>query len=532
MPEEPEVQSVDLQRYVGLLRRRYPYFLMSFLVGWVLVWVASWVLPPKYKSSTLILVEQPTMPKDYVTPNVNEDLQGRMQNITQQILSRTRLLRIIGQLNLYPNSRHSHLTPDEKVEKMRKDIKIELVHGPQDQITAFNIFYSAHDPRVAQQVTGELTKLFIDENLEVRQQQSEDTTKFLQSRLEAARQSLAQQEAKVRAFKGGHLGDLPSQQASNLQILSGLQSQLQNEEDALNTAQQQRVYYESLLSQYRTLQGTSKTSTGGTSSLTATDQELAKLRARLADLSSHYTDQYPDIRNLKVQIAETEKIREQLVAEMKERKANPPESEDADLHDSGDPLQNSAKLQLQGQLNANKTEVADRERSIAALKEKVDEYQARLNQEPASEQQLADLTRGYYKSKANYDELLKKESESQMATSMEQMQQGERFRMLDPPSLPLKPDFPNRLIFCGLAVAFGLMLGGAVTAGLEFLDDRLHNEKDLKSLLSVRVLGEIPEILTPADESRGLRRKWAGAVMGVIVVIIIAVGSAISYLRG
>jgi polysaccharide biosynthesis transport protein len=198
----------------------------------------------------------------------------------------------------------------------------------------------------------------------------------------------------------------------------------------------------------------------------------------------------------------------------------------------GDPLQNAAKLQLQGQLNANKAEVADRERSIAALKEKVGEYQGRLNQEPASEQQLADLTRGYDQSKANYDELLKKESESQMATSMEQMQQGERFRMLDPPSLPLKPDFPNRLVFCGLAVVFGLMLGAAVMAGLEFLDERLHNEKELKALVSVRVIGEIPEILTPADEYRSSKRRWTSIAMASIVVIIIAVGSAISYLRG
>ena len=105
---------------------------------------------------------------------------------------------------------------------MRKDIEIELVRDSQEAITAFNISYSARDPHVAQQVTGELTELFINENLEVRQQQSEDTTKFLESQLETARQSLAEQEAKVREFKGAHVGDLPTQQASNLQILSGL----------------------------------------------------------------------------------------------------------------------------------------------------------------------------------------------------------------------------------------------------------------------------------------------------------------------
>ena len=91
---------------------------------------------------------------------------------------------------------------------------------------------------------------------------------------------------------------------------------------------------------------------------------------------------------------------------------------------------------LQGQLRSNQVEIANREHSIVALKARVDDYQARLNQEPVREQQLADLTRGYEQSKANYDDLLKKKNESAMATSMELLQQGERFRMIDPPSLP------------------------------------------------------------------------------------------------
>ena len=122
MPEDQDPQPLDLPRYLDVVRRRYPYFLVSLLLGWFLVWATSWVLPPKYKSATLILVEQPTMPKDYVTPNVNEDLQGRLQNIEQQILSRTRLLHIIEQLNLYTAGSHHRLNPDEKVERMRNDI--------------------------------------------------------------------------------------------------------------------------------------------------------------------------------------------------------------------------------------------------------------------------------------------------------------------------------------------------------------------------------------------------------------------------
>jgi polysaccharide biosynthesis transport protein len=169
--EDEKSEGLNLQHYLGVVRRRHLHFLIPLFLGWVMVWGASWVLPPRYLSSTLILVEQPTMPKDYVTPNVNDDLQERMQSITQQILSRTRLMHIIDQFKLYAG--RAQRSPDQKVEMMRKDITIELVRDERNQITAFNVSYSSRSPLLAQQVTSELTNLFINENLEVRQQQSE-----------------------------------------------------------------------------------------------------------------------------------------------------------------------------------------------------------------------------------------------------------------------------------------------------------------------------------------------------------------------
>jgi len=148
--EEESSQGFDLPRYLGIVRRRHMQFLIPLFLGWAVVWGASWVLPRKYLSSTLILVEQPTMPKDYVTPNVNDDLQERMQSITQQILSRTRLLHIIDQFSLYDSPR-SQRSADQKVDRMRKDIAIDLVRDERNQITAFNVSYSSRDPRIAQQ---------------------------------------------------------------------------------------------------------------------------------------------------------------------------------------------------------------------------------------------------------------------------------------------------------------------------------------------------------------------------------------------
>src|SRR5437867_11349966 len=314
---DQDQQPFDWRSHLALFQRRRWLILLPFFAGWLIVWMASWWLPSIYRSGTLILVEQPTVPQQFVVPNIAGDLQERLQNITQQILSRTRLLHIIEGLNLYAKERQRR-TEDEIVERMRKDIEIELVRDKNNELTAFNIYFSSRDRHVAQQVTNELSNLFISENLELRQAQSQNTTEFLESELEEARKNLADQEAKVREFKDKHVGDLPGQLQSNLQILSGLQSQLQNEDEALNRAKQQNVYLESLLGQYRTFQGAAK---GGTNAplagLPELDQELDKLRAQLTDLSAHYTDRHPDVRKLKEQIARTERNREQLVKSLK-----------------------------------------------------------------------------------------------------------------------------------------------------------------------------------------------------------------------
>src|SRR5271156_399408 len=140
--EEKNSGGFDLPHYLGMVRRRHMQFLIPLLLGWLIVWGASWVLPSRYRSGTLILVEQPTMPKDYVTPNVNDDLQDRLRSITEQILSRTRLLHIIEQHNLYLEP-HRMLTPDEKVEQMRKDIVIELVRDNENRVSSFNVSYQS-----------------------------------------------------------------------------------------------------------------------------------------------------------------------------------------------------------------------------------------------------------------------------------------------------------------------------------------------------------------------------------------------------
>jgi succinoglycan biosynthesis transport protein ExoP len=533
MAEEFEEQgsSFDFARIPAIVRRRHIPFLVLLFACWLIVWGSSWVLPAWYKSSTTILVQQPTMPKNYVVPNVTDDLQERLQGIEQQILSRTRLLMIIDKLHLYSGSRPA-LSVDDKVRRMGREIGVDLIRDPETgEITAFKISFWASDPHTAQQVTSELTNLFIDENSRVREQESENTTQFIQDQLAMARATLADQDAKVRAFQAAHEGSLPTQQASNLQILSGLQSQLENEQDALNTARQQRVYTQSLVDQYGSLPGTVRTSTGAPSGVAALDEQLDTLRAKLADLSTRYTDRYPEVQEVKSEIAKTEKEREQMVASLKSKAAGKDRDQDSDAQTEADSTQNTPILQLRSQLKAYGVEISNREQAIASLKSRINDYQGRLNEQPAVEQQLADLTRGYEQSKANFDDLLKKENDSQMATSMEHLQEGERFAVLDPPSLPVKPDFPNRLKMCGAGLGAGLVLGALVVFGLEFFDDRMYGEKEIQNLLPVAVIAEIPDVVSPAEVQRNKKSIMLGWTLAGFVFCTILAGSAFSFLR-
>jgi protein tyrosine kinase modulator len=530
--EEEQQESFEIPDFAeikGIVRRRRWQFLVPFFCGWVLVWGASWLIPSTYRSGTLILVEQPSVPEKYVVSNIDSDIQQQLDSITQQILSRTRLLRIIDSLDLYAQER-KHRSPDDMVETMRKDIDIELSHGDDKKLSAFNIYYANRDPKMAQAATAELANLFISENLEQRQKRSENTTNFLQDQLAQARAKLAAQEAKLRVFKDQHLGELPTQTQSNLQILSGLQNQLQVNQDSLNRAKQQNTYLESLINQYRTMgQGAKPGETAGPLGLAAIDTELDRLRAQLSDLSSHYTDKHPDVRKTKEQIARTEKMRDRIVAGMNApvNNSSPAGAATQSFEPKSGPM-----LEMESQLKANRLEIANREAEIREEQSKINQYQARLNMAPVMEQQFADITRDYDQSKTDYESLLAKKNQSEMSTDLEKTQQGEHFRMLDPPNRPVKPYKPNRLMLCVAGLAAGLVLGGAFAFGQEKLAGKVYSEREIKKLVPFGVIAEIPPIETLEEQSSRKRGAWFAGAAAVLMAGFILLGSAVTYLYG
>ena len=476
--ERDEEVSRSLSEYWAIVLRRRWYILIPLFVCWAIACAGSWLIPSVYQSDALILVEQQKVPEQYVVPNVTVNLQDRLQSMTQQILSRTRLQSTINRFHLYESPNRIAISQSEDaVERMRKDITIELVEAPghPGQLTSFKIRYSAGKPDLAQKVNSELTSLFIDENLKSQQQLSESTTAFLQNQLADARLKLEDQETKVRAFKANHFGNLPSQVETNVQILSGLQAQLQNTQRALDGANQQKLYLESLQKEYQTVQESLGNANSAGASPNSLNKDLLDLRRQLREAQLRYTEDHPDVVKLKEKVSKMEKLKQEIDAQAATEK---PDKGSADV-DPASAMEvqrgsTSSMMQVQSQLKANRLEIQNYQQRERKIESDISMYQARLNLTPATEQELADITRGYEESKSNYNSLLQKQNQSQLATSLEQRQQGQQFRILDPPSLPARPSAPNHLIISIGGLLVGLAIGAGLTAFLEMTNVRVR----------------------------------------------------------
>ena len=202
----------------------------------------------------------------------------------------------------------------------------------------------------------------------------------------------------------------------------------------------------------------------------------------------------------------------------------------------------SPVMQLESQLKANDQEIKDTQTQLKAVEAQIQQYQSRLNMSPVREQQLADISRDYDQSKANYESLLKKQMQSQLSTNLEKRQEGEQFRVLDPPSLPQNAFWPNRVKFSLGGLAGGLVAGLLLAFVSEKISGRVRTEKELKAILadvstsieivSSRVLVGIPHMPVEGEETR---KRWQHAVEAAAVVVLIAgivAGNLLSVYKG
>jgi polysaccharide chain length determinant protein (PEP-CTERM system associated) len=539
MPE-PETSSSDtLQRVVGIIARGRWLILLTASVVVLATVVVLYQLPNRYTSEATLLVVPQQVPARYVTPTTETNIADALQAMTQDVLSRARLLELIDQFGLYPKERQ-RLAPEEVIELMRKYIEIQPMDPApgRKEITSFKISFVAEKAILAQEVTSKLTSFFIQANLKTREDQAASTTNFLRDALEAAKTRLTAQEERVRDFKTQYLGELPEQQPGNLAILSGAQLQLQNIAASLDRAQQQRAYLESLLTGYRRLMSRGSPVPGVTlpeaarslTPLQTAQNDLARLQAEKDRLVATYNAQYPDVRALSREI----EAKQALVAKLQSAKtpdagATPdpartapaaPESADDD----------SSITQLKSQLESNRLEIDNLIRDEAQQKTVIAQYQNRLNMTPVREQQLAGILRDYDLSKLDYADLLGKEQQSQLAANLEKQQGGQQFRLVEPPSLPFIPSSPKRVKIGLGGLGAGLVLGLLAAFVKDLTKPSLRTPKEVSQRFNAPLVIGIPAILTVAEVRR---HKWKTKVelLGGSVLTLVICAAELYVLR-
>jgi polysaccharide chain length determinant protein (PEP-CTERM system associated) len=488
-------RALTLQDYTVILKRRWWMIAIPAIIFPIVGYGITFLVQPQYVSQTLVLVEQQKVPDTYVKPVVTEDLNGRLATMREQILSRSRLQPIIERFNLFANSK---MSMDDRIDLTRKNIDIKPIQSEIARaggLPGFFISFTANDARTAQLVCGEIQSLFVSENLSDRQASASGTTEFLKGQLADAKAKLDEEDAKLAKFQQTYAGKLPGAETSNTSMLTTLNTQLDAATQSLARMEQDKSYAESILALQQSQ--VAQTSEHGGASPQTDQVELQQLLAQEADLTTRYTDDYPDVVTVRRKIKE---LRQQM--------AKAPAPAVITAPSSPKPSDSLSVLQLRAQLRAMEQGIAQKKRDQTEIQAQLRMYQERIAASPAVEEEYKSITRDNQTAQAFYDDLLNKMNQSKMATDLEKRQQGEQFRVMDEPNLPEAPAFPKRPAFVMGGLALGLALGLLIVALLEYMDTALRSERDVWAFTKLPTLGVIA--FNGEESPVKIKRRWFG----------------------
>lgn len=558
-----EEQTKDLKDYLVALRRRKKQILTTIGVLAVISVLVALLLPPVYRSSATILIEEQEIPAELVRSTITSYADQRIQVISQQVMTRANMMQIIEKYNLYPRQRQRETT-EEVLERMRKDIKFNMVSADvidrrSGQKTmaaiAFTLAFDGETAAGAQKVASELTSLYLNENLKSRQQKSTETSTFLAEEASKLSEHISEIETKLADFKEKNVGRLPELASLNMQMRDRTDSEVMEVDRQLNVLEERKFYLEgqlaqlkpnspmisasgerildsderlkALQAQYASLSGiysanhpdvvkmrremeALKKETGGDGDMQEQAKQLTRMRSDLAAMREKYSDDHPDVIKSKKAIAALEESHKKTVTSSDAPRFKKPE--------------NPAYISMQSQLESAHSELKTLRAKRNDLKAKMASYESRLEQAPQVEREYLDLNRDHENSIRRYQEVKAKLMEAEVAQQMEKDSKGERFSLIDPAQLPEKPHSPNRpaILLLGMILSLG---GGVAYAGvLESMDSSIKSSKMLAGLLGAPLLSVIPYMENAEDRRKKTRLKTSliiGVIAGIALVALL-----------
>jgi uncharacterized protein involved in exopolysaccharide biosynthesis len=509
-----ENRELTMDDYLAMLRRRLKVILIPALLAPLAGFAVSYAFSPKFTSQSTVLVEGQKVPDSLVQSVITSDFTQRIQTLSQQVLSPSRLRPVIQNLALVKPEEENKLIEDIQhnmtVEPVITSMSAAGIAGAKkkkasasdEPVPGFNVSYSDSEPVRAQKICNAMALLIVDENLRSRAEAAKGTTDFLSRQVEDAKRAIDEQDSKLAAFKKQYMGQLPGDTDNNMRMLMSLNTQLDATTQTLGRAQQDKAYTESMLAQQTAAWKSSQSNTNPQT----LEQQLNQLQAQLLQLQARYTGDHPDVIKTKADISEVQK-------KLKEINAAAAAATAADSSEKASAAEPPEIRQLRLQIHQYQGVIEQATVDQKRLQSQIGVYQSRTAMSPGVEEQYKLLTRDNDNAQAFYKDLLTKKSSAELGTSMENQQQGEQMHILVGAGLPDSPSFPNRPLFAAGGLGAGLAFGLIIGIFLEFSDKSIRTEKDAAAIMDLPLLISVPWLGEEAEASangngNARRRFW------------------------
>ncbi len=550
------------EKWLSYWRRRNTFWTVAGICILITILLVVF-LPPTYRSTATILIEQQEIPQEFVRSVITSFADQRVQVISQRVMTTQNLLALVDRYKLYPDIRNRE--PREVIiNKMHEDIGMHLISAdvidprsgrPTQATIAFSVSYQSRSPDLALKVANDLTSLYLNENITTRTQQSEQTATFFGDEAGREQARIAEFDRKLADFKEKHHDELPELTQLNIQTADRTDMELRDAENRISALDAQRVL---LQAQLATISPNMQVYSDSGQRVFGPEDRLKELKSKLAGLKGKYGPEYPDVISTE---REVEGLQKEVDAEdgtadrlrqLTQAKSDLAAAQEKYTDDHPDVIRlrhlvESLKKAVQDDANAGVRQTAnahpdspaylqvkgaldaatvDRDSAVKKrdeLKAKYDNYEKRMAKSPDVERQYRELARDLESAQLKYQEILSKQTEVQVSEKLESERKGEKFTLIEPPQPPEKPVSPNRILVFVIGLISSVGLGIGAIMARESLDASVRGPGDIRQLLQVPALASIPVILTAADKERRrriTRYSWSGGLTAVVLVVV------------
>jgi succinoglycan biosynthesis transport protein ExoP len=512
----------NLSGYLEIAKRR-KLLIIQCIIGFGLasaVFVSR--MPDMYKAQTVILVDPQQVPDKYVPATVTANIADRLTTLEQQVLSPTRLKKLVEAQHLFPEPT-GKATEEDVVRGVQKSITVEVENPGGAKMGAFKIAFASRNRELVAPMANQIAQMFIQENQNARVEQTVGTRDFIQSQLEETKRQLDEKGNQLQGIKTRNMLDLPESKPYHLEALATLRGQIQAIQDKLNQDNHEKSILQSVMASGNAAAPTIDVQgDGGGAGASATMTQVRRLETKLTELRARYGPSHPDVRKAQ---DELDKAKAQAALE----------AQNPELQASSKPAIASGTVKrhnpvVEAQIEKLDEDIQDRQKELGPLQQQVEFHTSKLQQIPVFEEQISGLQRDYDILKTQYTALLDNKRAAEMSSALEIHEKGERFVVLDTAVTPHNPSAPNRMLISIAGLIGGLLAGIGLAVGLELNDESVRTESEASRILGKPVLSGIPQIVSGRERTAGLWRA-TGSLVGTVFASA-AAGFVLSVISG